>query len=123
MEVVLNIGLARTGKPNLKTSEVLDTLAREGFRVRTFETFQSDTEPTLVITAIFGLWSTKNAVLGQAVHRAAVALDQDCIGAWLLPSASGALIGPRAAEWGDFNPEFFIMPDGRRLASPAAKAA
>ena len=123
MEVVLNIGLARTGKPDLNTLEVLRAATDEGLGVFTSEVFQSDGEPTLVVTCRIGLWSTKNAVLGQAVHRLAVALDQDCIGVWNSRWARGELVGPRAAAWGDFNPEFFIMPDGTRLASSAAKAA
>jgi hypothetical protein len=53
----------------------------------------------------------------------AVALGQDCIAVWHADEAYGDLIGPKAAEWGPFNPEFFILPDGTRLAETAAKAA
>lgn len=36
--------------------------------------------------------------------------NQDCIAVWYPRLNNGVLFGPHAAEWGDFNPEFFILP-------------
>jgi len=123
MEVVLNIGLARTGKSNLTTLEVLKAAGAAKVGVCSAEVFSSDTEPTLVcIARLTGHDSQENT---RAIYKLAETLEQDCIASYArLPIANfGALIGPRAAAWGAFNPEFFIMPDGTRLAPPAAKAA
>lgn len=32
---------------------------------------------------------------------------QDCIAVWMEDKNRGMLIGPKAAEWGEFNPDFF----------------
>lgn len=123
MEVILNIGLARTGKNDLNIFEVLNALTDEGLRVLRFESFPSDTETTVVAKVQFGTSATPQAALDSAIYRAAVALGQDCIAAFIPNRNAGRLIGPRAAAWGAFNPEFFIVPDGTRLAPPAANAA
>lgn len=120
MEVVLNIGLARTGKSNLNTRDVIATLQANGFWPVMTEVFQSDSEPTLV-AVVDAHRAARLFPMSASLFNVSAVLEQDCIGAYAL--GKGKLIGPRAAEWGQFNPEFFIMPDGTRLASPAAKAA
>jgi hypothetical protein len=39
-------------------------------------------------------------------------LEQDCIAVLYVFSGAGAgeLVGPRAAKWGAFNPDFFVRP-------------
>ena len=52
-------------------------------------------------------------------------LGQDCIAYYGIPhhgQARGHLAGPNAAAWGAFNPEFFILPTGERLAAQQARA-
>jgi hypothetical protein len=120
MEVVLNIGLARNGKPNLTTRDAIAALEANNFWPISTEVFQSDTEPTLV-AVVDAHRAARLFPMRAGLFNVSVALEQDCIGA--LANNVGRLIGPRAAAWGEFNPEFFIMPDGTRLASPAAKAA
>lgn len=36
------------------------------------------------------------------------------------PAAPASLAAPRAASWGEFNPDYFLMPDGRTLAEHRA---
>jgi hypothetical protein len=76
---------------------------------------QSDTEPTVVAVAR----STYGASAGDMaadLHDLAEDLAQDCIAAWHVERREGLLLGPRPEAWGAFNPAFFIMPDGTRLA-------
>lgn len=39
---------------------------------------------------------------------------QDCVAMFLPETDRGYLVGPNAREWGDFNPEFFVMPEGAK---------
>lgn len=122
MDVILNIGLNSDTLGSIETNTALQALSDNGFFVHGSQVFNSDTEPTLVVTGrLTGDDSVDNT---KNLYRVAVLLGQDCIAVYsdrLI--AFGALIGPRAAAWGDFNPEFFVMPDGSRLATPVAKAA
>ena len=122
MQVILNIGLARTGASNLTRGDILDPIAREGLRATSIVLLPSDTELTAVVTADFGGFATKNAVVGQAVYRLSDALGQDCIGVWFPRTSEGRLIGPRSDAWGDFNPEFFLLPNGSSLQAQALAA-
>ena len=85
----------------------------------------SDTEPTLVVEVrTTGPAIAHVAMLGDLL---AVRLRQEAVAcAALLPSgavAYGFLRGPLAHRWGAFNPEFFLLLDGRRAAEPATVAA
>lgn len=132
MEVILNIGLDgvpvngesyTNGRRNPAVVErmfaAVQACRSNGFKVTKAKLVQSDTEPTLVAVV-----DDLNAP-GQdnRIDMLSTTLKQDCIAAWYPAEQYGQLIGPRADSWGAFNPEFFIMPDGSRLASPAAQAA
>ncbi len=43
-------------------------------------------------------------------------LAQDCIAVYDPRTKRGRLIGPRASAWGEFTPEYFVLPTGERLA-------
>jgi hypothetical protein len=121
MEVILNIGLAVNATPTLAAHVALEIVKANGMLVKKSKVFQSDTEPTLVATVIMtGLDSVENT---RTLHQTAVDLQQDCIAVYSPHVAFGALVGPRAALWGAFNPELFIMPDGTRLSQPAQQVA
>lgn len=122
MEVILNIGLA-VDATSIAAHVALEIVKANGMLVKKSKVFQSDTEPTLVVTAIMtGHDSVENT---RAIYRTAAGLGRDCIAVYTkLPIQNyGALVGPRAAAWGAFNPEFFLMPDGTRLAQPAVSKA
>jgi hypothetical protein len=42
-----------------------------------------------------------------AAHDIAEKLGQDCIAVYDIATCTGALIGPNASSWGEFNPDFF----------------
>jgi len=122
--VHLNIGLASEAFGIVAANSVLQVLSTHGFFVRTSETIDSDTEPTLVVAAEWGLatYCKVDVSLADAVHKVAELTGQDAIAVWLPARKEGRLIGPRAAAWGDFDPGRFITPDGSRLEL-AQKAA
>jgi hypothetical protein len=118
MSFIINIGLNREGRPALEVTEAFKVLGRAGFWVGQHALHHSDTELTLVASV-----NTDRAA-APAIHEVAVALGQDCIACYDPSYRHGRLIGPRAAAWGEFNPEFFLQLDGTRLApSTAARAA
>lgn len=47
-------------------------------------------------------------VTDKHFHDLCVMAEQDCIALYLPDLKMGALIGPHAAEWGAFNPEYFV---------------
>lgn len=123
-QLILNIGLDgvpadmsyTNGVPNpLVTRQFLTTVQavrQAGFRVQKAFIAQSDTEPTAVLVVDDG----DSPGQDNRIDMLSTTLNQDCIAAWSPADAFGQLIGPRADKWGEFNPEFFIMPDGSRLA-------
>lgn len=128
MEVILNIGLDgvpvngesyTNGRRNPAVVErmfaAVQACRNNGFKVTKAKLVQSDTEPTLVVVA--------EDSFPAAPYRVAYDLKQDCIAIYWPHKAAGELLGPQSHKWGAFNPEFFIMPDGSRLANPAAQAA
>ena len=124
MQYIINIGLDNM------PSEAGNTVGRRalfaaralrahGFTTIATQVLNSDTEPTLVAEVKSGYSYTPAAV---RIAELSSALNQDCI-ATLFPDGSGALLGPRAAAWGTFNPEYFFLLDGSRLAQPLQAAA
>jgi hypothetical protein len=95
----LNIGLASNKGGAVSARAVLQWLlaARKVSRVAIE---QSASEQTLVARI--------DAPLSDAeAYALCAAFDQDCI-AQSADGSSGALLGPRASAWGEFNPSYFI---------------
>ena len=112
MRLLLNIGLQVGATQTLAAHVVREILIANDFILHgEGKVFESDTEPTLVIEA-----STLRRSFVEQTRQAAVDLGQDCIAVWH-PATGGNLLGPKAAEWGTFNPALFILPNGKRLAS------
>ena len=44
-------------------------------------------------------------------------LGQEAIALYSERANAGLLIGPKAEEWGPFNPEMFYLPDGTQLST------
>lgn len=121
MSFILNIGLARTGNSNIGTGTVLRELSANGFDLQAYSIHHSDTEIT-VVAEVTNSFSASRPVEDRVFHLATV-LGQDCIAIHQPVGGHGALIGPKAAAWGEFNPEFFLLLDGSRLAAPLQVAA
>lgn len=106
MRVYFNLGLALPSGGMLDADDTASKLAADGFTVHRI--VESATEPTVVISYLYpdGLeWIGKYAagILSKVWSQDAVA--------WYLPDAAvGGLEGPKAAEWGPFNLDYFIMP-------------
>jgi hypothetical protein len=66
--------------------------------VRQIRISQDGDEPTVIIQCDF---------ITGSIAVLAAALDQDCIAVFDHSTNTGTLIGHKASEWGDFNPEFF----------------
>jgi hypothetical protein len=110
MRVILNIGLARDGNKNIGVGTVLRELDQRGFNLQgCYRICHSDTEITVVA-------EVELETVNNPVRYLAQILGQDCIAAYIPKVNKGKLIGPKAAEWGEFNPEKFILLDGTRLA-------
>lgn len=120
MRLLLNIGLHVNATQTVAAHVAFEILKANGFLITRHRTVQSDTEPTLVADVLF---AGMMADLSSMLHQTSVDLQQDCIAAYNVAKNRGVLVGPRAAEWGPFNPEFFFLLDGTRLQAPVAKAA
>ncbi len=117
---ILNIGLNSETDGPITPARALAALMANDIRIESDVVLNSDTEPTLVATVTMYDFP---ALCWRKLHQVANDLHQDCIAAWNPESMKGALIGPRAAKWGDFNPALFIMPDGSRLGAVLPAAA
>ena len=127
MEVILNIGLNGVPQevdnvysfgrkiPTLETA--LTSVKCLNFKVIASAVVESDTEPTLVVRA------THAGDVLVCTNWLAEKLNQDCIAVYIPSKNEGHLYGPRASDWGDFNPEFFFMLDGSRLSGGLKAAA
>lgn len=119
MKLILNIGLARTGNSNIGVGTVLRELAARSFGIDRHTIAHSDTE----ITVVAEVEDYDFPGQDNRISMLSSLLGQDCIAVYNPKTREGSLIGPRAAAWGEFNPEFFILVDGSRLATPLQVAA
>lgn len=111
--LTLNIGLMVSTTQTLAADVARQIVHANGLLVRSHAVHQSDSEQTLVADVI--LDPLAGASWRAALSGIATDLRQDCIAAWNPARQSGALIGPKAAAWGPFNPAYFLTLDGSRL--------
>lgn len=127
MIIELNIGLDIAGSANTPSMHdsrevfALAFLKRSAYTQNILEIrrAQSGTEQTLAVQLRVSS-GAENRIRGE-IEQLAHDLDQDCIALYNWTKYRGELIGPRAAAWGEFNPEFFIRADAS--ARPAFVAA
>jgi hypothetical protein len=110
MIIELNIGLNIEGSLNVQGQrDSRAEFAREAIayyaQILGARRAQSTTEDTLVLSVET---DGSEAALYHAVYNLALNLSQDCIAVYQVDADNGSLIGPNAAAWGEFNPEFFI---------------
>lgn len=105
MKHIINIGLAVPNSNNMISTEAaLAALADVfGATPARWHVAQSGTEPTLVAE----VHAARSHVYPQA-HRVSVALSQDCIAVYCPARHTGALVGPKSADWGAFNMAAFV---------------
>jgi hypothetical protein len=110
MRNLINIGLHSNRGGLISVPRALTQIRRLGGRVQRYTVHESDSEPTLVAELAEG-------IAGDALEALSEALEQDCVA--YVDSLGGALYGPKADQWGPFNPAFFLTLDGERLAATA----
>lgn len=117
----LNIGLNVAGTNNtaarvaaraIKAVGLLDVLCSAcAVRTRVAEVEYSTpdggtaVEPTLVVSINGAIGS---GTLRGVVYTLAEELEQDCIAVLEPETGRGTLVGPKAADWGAFNPDCFV---------------
>jgi len=112
--MLLNIGLAvNDGTVVHPTRALAAVRAIGGVEPRRWAIHQSDSEPTLVVEC--------PTMTGAAAYAVSEYLRQDAIA--LSDGRDGWLVGPAADAWGEFNPDYFLTLDGRRLSAAAAARA
>lgn len=113
--VILNIGLeytlnGRQQQVNLvELLELLDVRIPEVFGLATV---QSDSERTLVVEIPLDSEANVITLADEICER----FHQDAVAIYSEGLQAGILCGPRAAQWGPFNPEYFYLRDNQTLA-------
>ena len=114
MNLELNIGLDVPNATNTPASRNMLALratayltaAFAGVAVRRYESsYQQD--GTTVTEAGMAVRMTAERPVDWMIAGLSAMLEQDCIGVLDVDTGAGALVGPKAAEWGAFNPEYF----------------
>lgn len=109
MKIELNVGLNINGVELLNLTDVLRQVIRHWHELSDLsaKVEQSNTERTAVI--VFNVPPPcKVGKAEQLINDVAKLLCQEAIACKI--GNVGAVIGPKAAEWGDFNPDFWIDP-------------
>ena len=101
----INIGLHRNTGGIIPAPVALNAL-RRGAEILRWRVVESDSEPTLTA-------EIRGDVDGEFLLALCDELSQDCIA--VIDSLGGTLIGPKADEWGPFNPAYFFTLAGERL--------
>lgn len=115
MHIIFNIGLeSKDADGNVITldpeavCEFTHELAGVGFWGAVLE---SHTEQTLVIEFDYAELRQHASFTGLALEICE-RFSQDCVAVYNTALEAGQLIGPKADEWGVFNPGYFFLVDG-----------
>lgn len=110
-EALVNVGLNVEDGTTITREDAERALAKRGVRILSSNVQTSDTEPTLVA-------KLSRPLSDVEANETATELRQQAI-AQYTGEGKGALHGPKASEWGDFNPEFFLREGGARESEEA----
>lgn len=118
MKIELNIGLERAdgGLPLVTYRKALEVLnkavdvAYDRTYVTTYEHGEIHTELGLFVAFE---WKATAKEFFTFIGLLSIDLGQDCIAAYSPDTDGGALIGPKATEWGFFNKAFFKRFDAQ----------
>lgn len=105
---LLNVGLDINGGGVVDPAKVIKALTKLGVKVEKQSIHQSNTEPTLVA-------SLSRKLTDDEAQKLSTRFKQDAIAQYA--NGAGKLHGPKAADWGDFNPDFFLNHEGKPLSS------
>lgn len=115
MQLEINIGLDVTGRPGnelayaARTARALDLLGNRVRYSERFETRYAGPEGDTIEASLFVRLDAQSmfSVVG-VVYDIALELEQDCIAIYSPLINYGRLIGPRAAQWGEFDSSYFV---------------
>lgn len=105
MKYQINIGL-NVPNQQVDTQAQLDkalALLVDAFKVHRAALAQSSTEPTLLAE-----FSADPRRVYETLIQISDKLGQDCVAVYNPQRQQGALVGSKAAEWGTFNPAYFL---------------
>ena len=114
MNIELNIGLDIPGANNSTASRDMLAMRATAYLAGAFagvatRRYQSTYEQNgaQVVEAGMAVRLTAERSVEWMIASLAAMLEQDCIGVLDADTGAGVLVGPKAADWGDFNPEYF----------------
>ena len=111
MNYLLNIGMDRNdGTANTDGQLMMALLRADIIHMGEVSYVQSNTERTAVVQ----MEKEPNAF---QVEYLCQLLGQESIALYRMSEGTGVLYGPKAEEWGPFNPDYFMLPDGTKLSS------
>lgn len=128
MKAIINIGLISNNFdqsyvfPKGIPSKYVEQLFTADFltpaRITSSQIHQSNTEKTLVLE--LSVFDPER--FPAFIQSIAANLEQDAIAVYVPEAGRGVLIHAENAKnnWGDFNPEYFLMPQGSYLCEPVA---
>jgi hypothetical protein len=100
--IMINFGLLTNKGSDVYPHEVLSTMVEMGLHPTGVCFAESDTEPTLIAQISREPSPEEAAALCER-------FSQDCFAVYDNTTKRGALLGPKASEWGPFNPEYFLV--------------
>jgi hypothetical protein len=100
--IKINFGLVTNKGGDVYPHEVIETMTNMGLHPAGICFAESDTEPTLICEISREPSPEEAAALCER-------FSQDCFAVYDNVAKKGALLGPKAAEWGDFNPQYFLV--------------
>lgn len=112
---ILNIGLKIGEDGVLDPADARAAVEATGAKIVSESIHESNTEQTLVAVL-------DRALTQQELYAVSEATQQDAI-AQRTGRGQGMLAGPKAEAWGDYNPEYFLMPDGQTAAAQEGSLA
>lgn len=105
----VNIGLEKNDKSGfITTKEVRSEIEKLGVKILSENVHQSGTEPTFVGELSRPLTEKEIYTLSEKLHQEAIAQRYE--------DGTGILAGPQAENWGKYNPEYFLMPNGKHAS-------
>lgn len=113
---VLNVGLSTAevaGEGQITEDVVRAAVERLGVRVTALQVRQSNTEPTAIVTIDRPLTQDEGDELSRELQQEAIAQRYN--------DGTGDLFGPKADEWGPFNPEYFLDAEEEAVAASAKR--
>jgi hypothetical protein len=100
--IMINFGLVTNKGGDVYPHEVLEAMVDIGLHPTGVCFAESDTEPTLIA-------QISREPSPEEADALCERFSQDCFAVYDNTAKRGALLGPKADEWGPFKPEYFLV--------------